>query len=106
MKRKKFSRTVSGRVKARSSGKKTAKRTCSHCGVMLHGMPHGLQASKAKALGKSKRRPSAIFAGVLCSKCRRKAMDEAIMVKQNSKSPAGVDLSMKAFVEKAMEKLG
>jgi len=105
MKRKKFTKTVSGKTRARSGAKKTAKRGCKSCGTMLHGMPHGLSMTKARSLSKSQKRPSVMFAGELCSKCRRKVLDEAIMVTQNSKSRNSIDLSMRKAVEKAMEKL-
>jgi len=96
---------VSGKTRARSGAKKTGKKSCNNCGTMLHGMPHGLTMTKSRSLSKSQKRPSVMFAGELCSKCRRKVLDEAIMVRQNSKSKANIDLSIRKAVEKAMEKL-
>lgn len=105
MKRKKFIRTVSGKVRIGQQVKKTKKRQCILCKSQLHGVPHGKSKAMLAQMSKTEKRPSAIFGGKLCSKCRRKVIDAAIMVKQNSKSMPNVDLSLKKFVIQTTEKM-
>ena len=105
MKRKKFFRTISGKVRIGQQVKKTKKRTCILCKSQLHGVPHGKSKAMLASMSKTEKRPSAIFGGKLCSNCRRKVVDEAIMVKQNSKDIRNVDLSLKKFVNQTMEKM-
>ena len=102
-KRKKFVRTISGKARVFKAGKKTAKRKCALCKKPLCGTPHGKTKVELQRLSKSEKRPSVIFAGLLCSNCRRQVIDEAIMVRQKSKSLQQVDLSLQGFVQKAVE---
>ena len=56
-------------------------------------------------LAKSKKRPSAMFGGVLCSKCRNIVFDEAIKVNQESKKIEDVSLDIKNYVDSALKKV-
>ena len=104
-KRKKFIRGISGRIRIVDAGKKTKKRTCNLCGKMLHGVPHGKTTAQLSRLSKSEKKPNAIFAGLLCSKCRRKAIDNAIMLNQSTKSIQNIDLELQKFAKQAAEKI-
>ncbi|MBS3058293.1 MAG: 50S ribosomal protein L34e [Candidatus Diapherotrites archaeon] len=104
-KRKKFTRTVSGRKRIATARKKTGKRSCILCGKQLHGVPHGRTKAQVSGLGKSEKKPSVIFGGILCSSCRRLVIDEAAMLRQKSKSIQEIDLSRQKLVTQAMERM-
>lgn len=102
-KKKKFRRTPGGKTVERRGEKKSGKHHCAVCGKVLHGVPHGKKPSKVGRLSKSQRKPTAIFAGILCSQCRTKAMEEAIKVNQKIKKMNEVELVLRNYVE-AIEK--
>ena len=49
-------------------------------------------------MSKSKRRPSALFAGVLCSKCRTLVVEEAAKINAGAKKPSEVELRLREYV--------
>lgn len=103
MKRKKFRKTVSGKTAVRKAKKKTGKHYCTLCASILHGMPHGVAKAKLARMSKTEKKPTGIFAGVLCSKCSRRAIDEAIIAGQSSKGIESSDLSFRKFAKQALE---
>lgn len=55
-------------TKLRKINKKTKKAHCSQCGAVLHGVAFGHQ-SKVRKASKSKRLPTRVHAGYMCSRC-------------------------------------
>lgn len=105
-KKKKFRRTPGGRVAIHYSGGKPGKHSCAICGSILHGMPHGKSVSKLGKLSKSEKRPEAIFAGTLCSKCRTAAVENAVKVREGFKELNKVALDSRGYVEALIKKMG
>ncbi len=101
--KKRFYRAVGGDTRIKYLNNKPGKHHCANCGGGLHGVPHSKGVVGTRKLSRSARRPSALFAGKLCGKCRTSAVSEAAMVKSGFKKIEDVTLSMKAFVMEAME---
>jgi ribosomal protein L34E len=101
-KRKKFTRTISGKTRVRKGKKKTGKQHCSLCGRKLQGTPSGKTIAEIARLGKTKKRPSAMFAGILCGKCRTRIIDEAIMARQKSKNIEQAEITEQKFIKQAL----
>jgi len=78
---------------------KTGKRKCAVCKKVLHGTPHGKKASEVRKLSKTKKRPTGLFAGILCGKCRNLVAEEAAKVSSGSKKIGEVELRLKKYVE-------
>ena len=57
----------------------------------MHGVPHGKANAKVKKLSKTKRRPTALFAGILCTKCRSLVACEAAKIEAGAKKPKEVE---------------
>jgi large subunit ribosomal protein L34e len=93
------------RHRLRNARGKTAKKTCALCRNVLHGTPHGKKASQVSKLAKSEKRPSGLFGGILCSKCRHRIMEEAIRIHAGNKSAEESGLSERGFVEQALQYL-
>ena len=83
-KKRKYRKSPSG-TKAVTSKKKTGKHRCNLCRSIMHGMPHGKRAFEVGKMGKTQKRPTALFAGKLCNRCRGIAVEEAIKVKEKAK---------------------
>jgi large subunit ribosomal protein L34e len=49
--------------------------SCSKCGVKLKGVPR-LRKNQLKKIGKTEKRPSRAYGGVLCSKCSRELIKQ------------------------------
>ncbi|MBN1941374.1 MAG: 50S ribosomal protein L34e [Candidatus Diapherotrites archaeon] len=75
---------------------KSAKKTCALCKAQLHGVPHGAKTSATKKLSKTQKRPSAIFGGILCNKCRSMIAEETAKILSGKES---LDLRAKPYVE-------
>ncbi len=99
---KKFVRTTGGKVAVRYVQGKSSKHRCALCKAILHGVPHGKRKAAVKKLSKSKSRPSGIFGGILCSKCRTNIIEEAIRVEHKLKDIAKVELSNREYVKMAL----
>ncbi len=97
-KKRKFRRRASGKAKPYFAEGKSGKNCCALCGAVLHGTPHGKSASAVRQLGKSERRPSALFAGTLCGKCRTLVVEEAAKVDCKAKKLADVELRLQPYV--------
>lgn len=100
---KKFYRAVGGETRVTYLENRPGKHHCANCGGVLHGVPHGKGVAGARRLSHSQRRPSALFAGKLCGRCRSTAVEEAAKVKTGLKALADVGLSLKPFVAEALE---
>ena len=101
-KKKKFKRTPGGKVKKTSIKKRGSRKKCALCSKPLSGTLRGRKERKAS---KSKKRPSAPFAGVLCNNCRSLVFEEAFKVKAGVKGMEGVELRIRGYVEEALKKV-
>jgi len=98
-KKKKFYRTPGGKTREKRFKTKKPKAKDMINGETLE----GVKAQKGGA--KSKKRPSAPFAGILSSKNRTLVIEEAVKVKQGIKKIEEVDLSIRRLVESALAKI-
>jgi len=96
-KKKKKRRTAKG-SKDYYVREKTAKHKCGLCGSELHGTPHGKKKSQVAKMGKTKKRPSASFGGVLCGKCRRIAAEEKAKVESGVKQLEETDFKLRKML--------
>lgn len=94
-----------GKNRLHSASKRSGKKTCSLCGSVLHGMPHGKRKAEISKLAKSEKRPTGLFGGVLCSRCRSNALEEAIRIQIGSKQMEEISLTERNFVEQALQHL-
>ncbi|MFH0970606.1 MAG: 50S ribosomal protein L34e [Candidatus Diapherotrites archaeon] len=99
-----FRRTAKG-TKMVVKGKKHAKLTCALCQKNLHGVPNGLNNAQRKGKTKTQRRPTGVFAGILCSECRSKVIIETIRVKTGTKKTNDLDLRIKPYVQQLDKKV-
>jgi len=104
---KKYKTTVtpSGKKSRVIVKKKTSKHKCTVCKAMLHGMPHGKRPFEVKKLSKTERRPENLLSSMLCSKCRKIAYQEAIMLKHNIKSEKDIDLRYLKYIKMILKKI-
>ena len=70
------------------------KAVCEVCKKSLQGTPKGTVSQKNK-LSKTQKRPSILFGGILCNKCRDMVFEEAIKVKLGIKTIEDVSFSIK-----------
>jgi large subunit ribosomal protein L34e len=98
----KHKRVPSSKVAVHFPAEKHAKHKCAHCGKVLHGVPHGKGKSGVSKLSKTERRPSVVFAGILCADCRSVAIQEAAKVKYGLKEKSSIDLKLKKYIDQAM----
>jgi ribosomal protein L34E len=94
-----------GKVKEFYARAKTSKHECSNCGKAMHGMPHGKTSSGVRKMGKTERRPSALFAGQLCNKCRALAVEDAAKISAGIKKRENIDLRLKKYVEQLLGRM-
>jgi ribosomal protein L34E len=73
---------------------------CAICEIPLLGVPR--DTSK---LSKTEKRPSIIFGGVLCSKCRDSVFDQTIMLKIGLISENQVGLTERHYVKEALHRV-
>ena len=104
-KKKKFRRRASKKSRVYFTREKTSKQHCALCKGMLHGVPHGKTKTEVKRLSKTQRRPSTVFGGVLCTKCRTSAVEEAAKVKEKLKKIEDVNLEMRKYVETLLKNM-
>ena len=97
-KKKKFRKSVKGKSKVYYAKEKKAKHKCALCKNVLHGTPHSTSVGKITKLSKTQKRPSVVFGGVLCSKCRTQVTDEAIKVISKTKKGEELELKTKKYV--------
>lgn len=97
-------RTPSG-SRMRFVQKKNSKSECALCQGILHGVPHSRTTAERRALSKSSRRPSALFAGVLCGNCRETVLEECAKVKSGVKPLEDVSLALKPYIRQIENKV-
>jgi len=98
-KKKKFRRKASGKAKTVFVKGKSGKHHCAVCKKMLHGVPHGKKPSEVRKLSKTKRRPTALFAGILCNRCRSQAVAEAAKLEAKTKKASDIELRLQKYVK-------
>ena len=98
-KKKKFRRRPSGKAEAVYVSGKPGKHHCTLCGAVLHGMPHSKTTAEVGKLSKTQRRPSALFAGTLCTKCRTMIVQEAALLNCGAKQQQDIELRLRKFVQ-------
>ncbi len=103
-KKKKFRRKASGKAKPVFVRGKPGKHHCPLCKRVLHGVPHGKTSSQVRKLSKTKKRPTGLFAGVLCGKCRALVAEEAAKVEAKAKKASEVELRLRKYVEQVKVK--
>ena len=97
----KYRRACGGKVSVLKGRKKTSKQTCALCDGILHGVPHGKNKTGVRKLAKSERRPDVVFGGVLCTRCRKSIIVEAVKVNTGIKTIEDVGLKQKPYVLQA-----
>lgn len=98
-KKKKFRRKASGKAKRVFVKDKPGKHKCALCKKTLHGVPHGKTSAEVRKLSKTKRRPTALFAGVLCGSCRALVVGEAAKAEANAKKFGDIELRLQKYVK-------
>jgi len=93
-----YRKTPAGRIKIYFEKKqKKGKAKCALCGRTLLG------TSNQRKRGKSKKRPTAMFAGELCNICRTAVIEEAIKVAQKIKKLKSCDIAQRKYIEQALK---
>ncbi|MCX6798735.1 MAG: 50S ribosomal protein L34e [Candidatus Diapherotrites archaeon] len=96
-KKRKFRRLPHGKSKLCFQKAKSSRHHCALCEAVMHGVPHGKRQCAVGKMGKSERRPNALFAGTLCNKCRKNAVLEAAKVESGCKQMQSVELRLRKF---------
>ncbi|MFH1240533.1 MAG: 50S ribosomal protein L34e [Candidatus Diapherotrites archaeon] len=97
--KKKFTRTIRGKVKISYCREKSSKHHCAICRGILHGTAHSKGVAEVSKLSKTQKRPSVIFGGVLCTKCRKAVMEDSAKVISEVKDINDVNLKRKKYVD-------
>ncbi|MFH1751342.1 MAG: hypothetical protein ABH821_00150 [archaeon] len=97
-KKKKFVRTPKGKSKRITKAKRPSKQSCALCKSKLLGVIQG-SSNKRKNTAKTKKRPSVVFGGVLCSKCRTRVFEEGIMLKSGVKKLDEIELRLHSYIK-------
>ncbi len=97
--KKKFVKVTKGTKEVRFRDKSKGAH-CATCKTALQGVPRNV----AK-LAKTEKRPSVLFGGLLCSKCRDEVFDYAIMVKLNLVPESEISFKIKKYVDQAILKI-
>lgn len=95
----------SGKVKIVYSKGKHTKHGCAVCGAILQGVVNSRTSSGVHKKSKSERRPNAIFGGILCTKCRERAVIDAALIKIGDKRIEDISIKSRHFVEEAMRRV-
>ncbi|HID80249.1 MAG TPA: 50S ribosomal protein L34e [Ignisphaera sp.] len=69
-------RTPGGRVVIHYERRKNTVMRCGRCGAILNGVP--IKDSERRKLPKTKKRPERMFGGVLCARCLKEILKEAV----------------------------
>ena len=101
-KKKKHFRTPGGKPRTERFKKSPSKRQCALCERVLAGTLPRKKEAKASL---SENKPSAPFAGQLCSVCRGIVFEEAFKVKEGVKKKEGVELRLESYVDAALRKI-
>lgn len=68
---------------------------------VLHGVPHGKGISAVRKLGKTQKRPSAMFGGVLSGRERSMVFVEAAKIVSGAKKIGETDVRLRRFIGQA-----
>lgn len=98
-KKTKFRRKAGGKSRRIFVKGKPGKHHCALCKGVMHGMPHGKTQAEVGKLSKTERRPSALFAGTLCGKCRHLVVGQAAQVEAKAKTMDDVELRLREYVK-------
>jgi ribosomal protein L34E len=71
----------------------------------MQGVPSGKNVSETRKMSKTEKRPTAIFAGILCNKCRATVLEEALKIKYAGKPIEKSSIKTRKFVTEAMNKI-
>lgn len=96
-------RSVRGNSRVVQARKKSANAVSAIQGSRLHGAPHGRTNRERRKMGKTSKRPSAPFGGVLSGVERARTFEFASAVKNNQLSIEAVDARYRQFVKKIVE---
>jgi len=102
---KKVFRKTPKQTKRVAGKKKAEKQHCGICGRTLHGTPSGKGVVGTAKMSKTQKRPSAMFAGILCNKCRAKVLEEALNIKYCGKKKEESSIKLEKFVTAATGKI-
>ena len=75
--RRTYKKTPGGRTVLHYEKRKPSNAQCGRCGGILKGVPRE-RPYKMMKMGKTKKRPERPYGGVLCSRCMREKIKEAI----------------------------
>jgi len=100
----KFVKTPGGRTVKKAFRKGAKETTCALCSNKVQGTPKGKDSDIGK-LSKTEKRPSVLFGGVLCNKCRDIIYEEAIKVKTDVKKINDVKVGSRGYVEQALNRI-
>jgi len=82
------------------------KHGCAICGAIMQGVVNSRGSSGVRKKSKSERRPNAIFGGILCTKCRERAIIDAASIKIcGDKRIEDISIKSRHFVEEAMKRV-
>jgi len=99
-KKKMYRKTPSGKAKIYFKKKKHSScASCALCSKTLAGV------SNERNLSKSEKRPSTMFAGVLCNECRTIVVEEAVKVKQGIKRLEDCEVRLRRYIEQSLKLL-
>ncbi len=101
---KKFRKTMK-QTKRVPVKKKAGKRECCLCGRAMHGTPSGKRVAATRRLSKTEKRPTAMFAGLVCNKCRAAIIEEAAKIKYAGKQASESSIKTQKFVSIAIKKM-
>jgi len=99
-KKKMYRKTPSGKTKVYF--KKEKRKSCASCALCSKTLAG---VSNERNLSKSEKRPSAMFAGVLCNECRTTVVEEAIKVKQGIKRLEDCEVRLRSYIEQSLKLL-
>ncbi len=103
--KKKFYTAPGGEARIKYIRGRNSIHKCANCGGQMHGVPHGQGVAGTRRLSHSQRRPSALFAGMLCTKCRTIVVTEAAKISAGLKTIEDVNFDLKTFVEEAKKQV-
>jgi len=98
--RKKSVKTAKHTKHKQFKSKKVKAAICHLCEQKLQ----GVEGSRFKG-SRSQRIPTALFAGILCNKCRRKSLEQAIKVKIGIKKFSDTNILLRPYIDTLVKRL-
>ncbi len=99
-KKRKFRRKAFGKAREYFEKPEKGRRKCGVCGKILAGTR---SEKKSRKESKSQKRPSGKFGGILCGRCRRLVIEEAVKVREGIKQLKNVDIRLRGYVKELSE---